>query len=285
MNDRVQLPGGAQPREVRYDWLRTVLALAGNKNSPTQTATIRPRTGATAALPSVDELLTEARRRLQTDTKQAGDPATKKPDYRVEQHTLDGILLQKAYRSATEVSATDRFREWIYSQLNKLLASLVRFGSRSRWIGWALLGLLLTGIGVGLVWVFVRIERSARIKLVPDEIPPASGAPSAREWQLWLADAKTVAAKGEWRDAIHFVYWSVIARLESGAEPRRLWPADRARTPREYLGLVPGADPRRPALVALTQSFERTWYGGRAAASADFNAALDLATSLGVKKE
>ena len=71
-----------------------------------------------------------------------------------------------------------------------------------------------------------------------------------------------MAAKGQWREAIHFLYWASIARLES----RRLWPADRARTPREYLALLAGTDPRKTNLTALTRSFERTWYGGRAAA-------------------
>jgi hypothetical protein len=110
---------------------------------------------------------------------------------------------------------------------------------------------------------------------------PSPGAPSAREWQLWLKDAQAMAAENRWREAIHFVYWASIARLES----RRLWPADRARTPREYLGLLPGADPRKPSLTALTWSFERTWYGGRAAASSDFKAALEMASELGVRAE
>jgi len=98
---------------------------------------------------------------------------------------------------------------------------------------------------------------------------------------LWLKDAQTSAAAGEWREAIHSVYWASISRLESG----RVWPADRARTPREYLGLLRGSDPRKPTLTALTRSFERTWYGGREAAAADFNAAVHLAAELGVEAE
>ena len=90
---------------------------------------------------------------------------------------------------------------------------------------------------------------------------------------------EAAAAAGAWREAIHSVYWASISRLESG----RLWPADRARTPREYLGLLGGADPRKPTLTALTRSFERTWYGGREAAAADFNAAMHLAAELGVE--
>ena len=57
-------------------------------------------------------------------------------------------------------------------------------------------------------------------------------------------------------------------------------PADRARTPREYLALVAPEDPRKAGLAALTGSFERTWYGGRAAAETDYRNAEQLAAAL-----
>lgn len=270
-------------REVRYDWLRTVLARAGGKAAaPSPGIHLIP--GEKSAPPSVDSLLAEAQVRLQHDEKQAGSPAEPGSNYASQRAALNAILAQRAYQGSTETSPLDRFREWLYNQLDKFLASLVRFGSRSRWIVWSLRVLLVLGICVGLVWAIVRIERGSRIKLVPDVVP-SPDAPSAREWQLWLADARAMAAKGQWRDAIHFVYWAAIARLESNVGSRRPWPADRARTPREYLRLMPGADPRTPTLTALTRSFERTWYGGRAAESGDFEAALELAGSLGVKAE
>jgi hypothetical protein len=59
-----------------------------------------------------------------------------------------------------------------------------------------------------------------------------------------------------------------------------LWPADRARTPREYLALVAHEDPRKSGLSQLTSSFERFWYGGRPADEADYKNAESLATSL-----
>jgi hypothetical protein len=93
---------------------------------------------------------------------------------------------------------------------------------------------------------------------------------------LWLEDARRCAASGQWREAIHFVYWAAISRLES----RRLWPADRARTPREYLALVAAEDPRRPGLSQLTGAFERFWYGGRPAAESDYRNAENLASAL-----
>jgi hypothetical protein len=79
-----------------------------------------------------------------------------------------------------------------------------------------------------------------------------------------------------WREAIHFVYWASISRLES----KRLWPADRARTPREYLALLAPEDPRQTGLSSLTKSFERTWYGGREAGENDYRKAEALASAL-----
>ena len=287
-DDRVSgaVPGDTQPREVRFDWLRAVLAHAGNKAAPAQIGGVLARAPRKQGpQPGVDAQLADALARLRADEQQAAGSAQAGPGYATERQALTGILAQKAYKGVTEVSAASRFREWLYAQLDRFLASLVRFGARSPWIVWTLRALLLAGICVGLVWAFVRLERGTRVKLIPDDFAPDQGAPPAREWQLWLKDARTMATKAQWRDAIHFVYWAAIARLESTAGSRRPWPADRTRTPREYLGLMPGADSRKPALTALTRSFERTWYGGREAASGDFQSAMEQASSLGVKIE
>jgi Domain of unknown function (DUF4129) len=287
-DDRVSgaVRGDSQAREVRYDWLRAVLARAGNKSLPALPGPISLGSHITPSVqPAVDAQLADALARLKSDEQRAASPADAGANDAAQRQALNGILSQKAYQGVTQVSAASRFREWLYEQLDKFLAGLVRFGAKSPWIVWTLRVLLLLGIGVGLVWVFVRIERGSRLKLVPDGIAPASGAPSAREWQLWLNDARAMAGKAQWRDAIHFVYWAAIARLESSAGSRRPWPADRTRTPREYLGLMPSVDSRKPALTALTRSFERTWYGGRPADSAEFYSAMEQAATLGVKTE
>jgi len=281
-DDRVRWPGGAvaQTREVRYDWLRAVLSFAAQKDHPAQPTTLTLTPAAKSPQPSVDSLLTQARQRLKEDTKQAQNPASTGAGYADERKALNAILAQRAYRGVTEVSPKEKFLEWFYNLLDKFLASLIRLGSRAPWIAWALRVLLLAAIATALIWLLIRIERRSRVKLVPDQAT-APDAPSARDWQLWFKDAQAMAAKGMWRDAIHFVYWAAIARLES----LRLWPADRARTPREYLTLLAGTDPRKPSLTELTRSFERTWYGGREAAASDFNSALELVRALGVESK
>lgn len=270
----------SQTREVRYDWLRSVLARAENKNDAAQKTIFGtiPRPNNKAV--SIDSLLAAARQRLKDDAAQAGAPAASTPNFSDERKSLNSILSERAYQGVTQVSTMDRFREWFDNLLDKFFSGLVRFGAHAPWIVWLLRILVIAAACTALVWFLLRIERRSRLRIVP-EIELATGAPSAREWQLWLRDAQTMAAQDQWREAIHFLYWAAIARLES----KRLWPADRARTPREYLSLVAGSDSRKTNLAALTRTFERTWYGGRAARASDFKTAQDQAAALGVTPE
>ncbi len=279
-DDHVQIPGApaSQPREVRYDWLHAVLNRAGKKDGSKYAVGLGALSPSKEKTPDASVLLDEAHQRLQIDERQAGGAPTANAAYTSERKSLDTILSQREYQDVTKVSAQDRAAEWFFNLLDRILMILSGMGARAPWAARLLEGLLLGGICIALIWFFIRIERSARVRLVP-EVEPAPGSPSAREWQLWMKEAQAAAASGLWREAIHSVYWASIARLESG----RLWPADRARTPREYLGLVAGNDPRKPTLTTLTRSFEHTWYGGRDAAAADFNAAMALAAELGVE--
>jgi hypothetical protein len=281
-DDRVHLSSGAttQSSEVRYDWLRSTLVQAEKKDDAKKKTIFDAISTSKDKPASVNDLLTACHQRLQDDLKQAQSQAEASPDYSTERKSLNAILSQRAYQEITQQSTQGRFREWLSNFLDGFFSGLMRFGSQAPWIVWLLRILLLVGIGTVLIWFFLRIERRSSVRLIPD-VEPAPGAPSAREWQLWLRDAQVMAANGQWRDGIHFLYWASISRLES----KRLWPADRARTPREYLALLAGSDPRRSNLATLTQNFERTWYGGRDAEASDFNAALEQAAALGVAAE
>lgn len=277
---RIAANGTVEQRMVRYDWLRELLERAGKKEElqKKDSAPLLPGLPAVNP-PSVDALLAQAGQRLDADLKQAGGTAAQaEAGHAMERASIATILAGRAYRGVSRSSAWERFQEWLENLLANFFGHLALFGARSRWIAYALRVLLLVSLCVGLVWALVRIERRARVRLVPD-MQPAPYAPSARDWQLWFADAQGMAARGEWRDAIHFLYWAAISRLES----KRMWPADRARTPREYLQLLPQADARRDNLIALTRSFEWTWYGGREAGAQEFDAALKMAAGLGVE--
>ena len=98
-----------------------------------------------------------------------------------------------------------------------------------------------------------------------------------RDSKDWMMEAKAAAAAGSWRDAIHLSYWAGISFLEG----RGVWHPDRARTPREYLRLLPSSAEYHKPLAALTRQFEMIWYGGTAAGPDSFSEALKHLESLG----
>jgi len=102
---------------------------------------------------------------------------------------------------------------------------------------------------------------------------------SAKEWTIWLKEARGAAAKGEWRDAIHLAYWAGISFLER----QGFWKPDRARTPREYLRLFTGESEHRQTLVALTRIFELAWYAQRDANEQTFSKTLEQLEKLGCR--
>ncbi|MGA3373680.1 MAG: DUF4129 domain-containing protein [Terracidiphilus sp.] len=260
-----------------------------NKDNPPAKPPVKPVIGAEPApaeeptrppKPTTSELLKAAGARLAQDIAQADGMAAGAPaaaaDHTRERATMKEVLAGRDFRNLEAPTARDSALEKLGAWLNRLFESLGKLQAGAAWVGRAIVWGFYLAVCVGLVWGLMQLERRWRIRLVPESEGPAAGAASARDWQLWLKDSRRAAAAGQWREAIHFVYWAAISRLEA----RRLWPADRARTPREYLALVAPEDPRRAGLARLTGSFERVWYGGRAAGESDYQKAEELAGGL-----
>jgi hypothetical protein len=294
-DDRISLGNtpNTEQRLMRLDWLRALLTKARIKDeSPHQAQdktqsksasnTEKNSTGKPAAppKPTTSQLLQAAEIRLtediiQTDHAAAGAlPAT--PDHARERAAMTQVLAGRDFRNLQAPTARDSALEKLSAWLNRLLASIDKLQLHAAWVGRLIVGSFILAVCVGLVLGLMQLERHWRIRLIPESTEPTVGAASTRDWQLWLADAQRAATANQWREAIHFVYWAAISRLES----KRLWPADRARTPREYLSLVSANDPRKPQLATLTGSFERVWYGGHAAAGSDYREAKALADAL-----
>ena len=279
-DDRVPLAAGANApkRLVRYGWLRVLLSRAEEPDAPAPKITAGKNGDQpfTVPPPPTSQLLRLAQTRLAQDLAQVQALAAPPAAHSAERATMQEVLSGREYRNLQQADPTDTLLEKLGNWLNRIFDSATRWRAQSAWIGRLVVYGFLLGICVALVWRLLQLERRWRVRLVPEDRAPAAGAASTRNWQLWLDDARKAAAAGQWREAIHFVYWAAISRLES----RRLWPADRARTPREYLALVAPEDSRRAGLATLTGSFERTWYGGRAAVEGDYKNAEALATAL-----
>jgi hypothetical protein len=281
-DDRIPIGNAtnAEHRLVRYGWLRVLFSKAEEPDDAGAPADAKKKSpeGSTPQPPppSTSKLLVEAGLRLASDLAQAGTASTAAADHAAERSTLALVLAGRDFRDLEQPTVRDTVLEKVSNWLNHLIANVTRWRTHSAWVGRLLVWGFILAVCIALVWALLQLERRWRVRLVPERHAPASSAPSARNWQLWLEDARRAAAAGNWREAIHFVYWASIARLEA----RRLWPADRARTPREYLALLTSDDPRRARLATLTGSFERVWYGGRAAAENDYRQAEEIATAL-----
>jgi hypothetical protein len=301
-------PNGER-RLVRYSWLRLLLLKAQSKDespegaqgkannksqnkpeeSPEEKAQSRPDDGPEETLEveavrppklTISQLLQAAEARLteeiaQADSAAAGPPAAA-PDHAQERATMKQVLAGRDFRGLESHTTRDSILEKLSAWLNRFFESIGKLHASLVWAGRVMVWGFILAACVGLAWGLLQLERRWRIRLVPESDGPAAGAASARYWQLWLNDARRAAAAGQWREAIHCVYWAAISRLES----KRLWPADRARTPREYLALVAAEDPRRVGLATLTGSFERSWYGGRTAGESEYLQAEKLADGL-----
>jgi hypothetical protein len=284
-DDRVPLaaPAGATPerRLIRYGWLRVLLSDAEETDEPPPAPLTGPQavpseTSVRPPKPTTSQLLKDAEVRLAHDLAQTDAAAETLPAHGRERGELGKVLSGRDFRNMGSESQRDTALERLGNWINRMFDAIARASSRSAWLGPLLLWSLVGAVCIGLVWGLMQLERRWRIRLIPEDGSLGAGAASARDWQLWLEDARRAAAEGKWREAVHFVYWASISRLES----RRLWPADRARTPREYLSLLADEDPRRPGLTTLTRSFERIWYGGRAAGESDYQAAEQVASGL-----
>jgi hypothetical protein len=284
-DDRVAIADGVNPdrRLVRYGWLRVLLSQAQDKDKPAEDPAKSTPSAKEAITgqsgppkPTTTELLRDAEKRLAYDLAQTGSPALPLPAHTQQRDVMRQVLAGRDFRNLKDSSLSDKFWEKVGAWLNRILESISKVAPHSVWVGRIVFWGFIFAVCVALVWGLLQLERRWRIRLIPDSDGPAAGAASARDWQLWLEDARQAASAGLWREAIHYLYWASISRLES----RRLWPADRARTPREYLALIAPGDPRKAGLATLTGSFERFWYGGRSAAQSDYLKAEELATAL-----
>jgi hypothetical protein len=282
-DDRVPIANSSrvEQRLVRYGWLRVLFSKAQDPDLPEANATAKKLGDARAQTtiqdqPPTSQLLQAAKVRVEADLAQTHAQVAPAAPHTQERAMLQQVLSEREFRGLQQTSVRESVLEKLGNWLNRLFESAANLKARSAWVGRALVWGFILGVCVALVYSLLRLERRWRVQLTQENTQPAPGAASARDWQLWLEDARKAAASGLWREAIHFAYWAAISRLES----RRVWPADRARTPREYLALVAHEDPRKPGLSQLTSTFESFWYGGRPAGESDYKNAEILASSL-----
>ena len=176
--------------------------------------------------------------------------------------SVDAVLSRTEFQQ----SAASRWREQLQERVGKWFEQLLgRFGAGAGAgrraavvLAWAAALAALVGLGFWLARTLAAQPGAAALGL------DAGGAirPRAREMAL---RALASLANGHTRDAIRQAYGAALVRFEE----QGVWRIDEARTPREYLPILPAHHHRRAAFVNLTRRFEQIWYGNRVPADDD----------------
>jgi Domain of unknown function (DUF4129) len=186
---------------------------------------------------------------------------------------LNGILAGREFQNIHGPTWLDRFKQRVVELLIKLLSRVFK-SSAIPTIGNAVVyGLMALALLAVAYWMYRTIRNNAGV----EAIVPLSLSVSSKGWKVWMKEARLAAEGGNWRDAIHLGYWCGISFLEA----QELWRPDRARTPREYLRLLPSASEHRQTLGTLTRTFELVWYGTQEADENTFSESLAQLEKLG----
>lgn len=180
-----------------------------------------------------------------------GDPRAALAD------TLATTEFERAQASNWLEQMRRRISAWLLRLLDRIFGASV--GNRTIAVAFAWIAGTIALIALALWLGRLMTRRSPATALELDQT--AHRAP-AREWAL---RALAAARAGDLREAVRCGFHAAVRRLEE----QGTWSVDDARTPREYLRLLHGDDPRCSTLGDLTRRFEQVWYGHRSATGDD----------------
>lgn len=211
--------------------------------------------------------------RLQTLRGEAASFQVSQPDVSPKRELLNGILAGEEFHDLHGPTWVDRLRQKISGLLLRLLGRVFESSAIPTIGNVVVYGLIGLALLVLAYWMYRTIRNDAELETILRHPLPVS----SKEWKIWMAEARLAADGGKWREAIHLAYWCGISFLEA----QGLWRPDIARTPREYLRLLPSASVHRDTLGALTRNFELVWYGTQEADAHAFSETLAQLEKLG----
>jgi uncharacterized protein DUF4129 len=221
--------------EVRFEWLRaTLLGAAGDADWASHRRDLASR--------------------LRAMRREAGElPPARVADKDARAalaHILEDRAFQRARRDSWQARLVDWLKNWLADVWDRTLGR--RFGTRNVAVAlaWA------ASIGA-IVVLLIGLARAAAVRRAERPLAFGPVTPQRTAAGELAREASALARGGRVREAVRVAYRAAVHRLEEEGALR----VDDARTPREYLRLLPAPHRRRPALAALTTTFERIWYG------------------------
>lgn len=152
---------------------------------------------------------------------------------------------QRANRTGWADALTERLQTWLRRVLGGLAGRALPTHTVAAVIAWTV------GIGA-FVLLAVWLWRLRRLR--PDPMQLAMVAPR-RSSNDWAALAREALGRGDAREAVRCAYHAALFR----GEEQGVWRVDPARTPREYIRLLPATAERR-SVGEIAREFERVWF-------------------------
>jgi hypothetical protein len=191
---------------------------------------------------------------------------------------MEAVLGREEFRPPSE-SWLERWWDKITDAIARLWRRIFGFSIRisdvSNYFFWA----LMLAVSIAAITFLVRRWKAPRDASSPEIDAPLS--PSRRAWLEFARRASEAARAGNYREAVRLSYWAGIYRMEELGQ----WRAERMRTHREYLGMLPRESPSHAPLAAITEQFERTWYAGAPAGETEFRSVSNRLEELGCRLE
>ena len=236
-DEDVGKPGKEGGYAVHWQWMRDALEEA-KKDKPQQRVALVGEVGG----------------RLQQMMQQTAVATS--GDFSKARAQADAVLARSEFRAASGPTWWDRVTARFWNWVGELINGIGRIGVAAPWLGTLLVWMFFLGAAAGLMFFALRAFSRQTLRVALGE-----GATQLTAWDResgeWAQLAESRAAAGDWREAVHGLYWAAIVHLES----RRAWRHNPSRTPREYVRLLKPGSKQQGALRGLTQIFERVWYG------------------------
>ena len=177
-----------------------------------------------------------------------------RPPVQAPGQALEAVLARPEFQSSATSRWLDEQRTrvgaWLLRTLNRLSGTGLSGRTMAITFAWIVSIAMLAALAFWFVRMLTRRSHAAALEL-------RSAAPRRAPAREWALRALAAARAGDLREAIRSGYHAALCRLDE----QGIWTVDDSRTPREYLSLLRGDDPRHPVVLDLTRRFEQVWYG------------------------
>jgi hypothetical protein len=133
-------------------------------------------------------------------------------------------------------------------------------GIQREWIFHVGYGILLVLATILIIWI-IRLFGPVgwRWRQPRLDLPTSIQTSSDKGWREWRDEADKKAQQGAFREAIRFLFISVLVQ----GHQKGWWLYEPEATNREHLARIAGNSDRRQPLQRLIESYELAWYGLR----------------------